>query len=255
MRDAHDDLGDANPPQPKVIAVIPVLGRRQLVKHTVERLLKKNGCFKVICVGNDANDKKICVAAGAEWVTHMNKPLGDKWNRGFYEAKKYSPDACLFVGSSDWVSDNWVSEMTPHLKDYDLIGTPGCHFLHIGKGFKLCFWPGYTGWREGESIGIGRMISAELLDRLEWNPFLARLDNSMDGSMQERCLAAGGKSYMVRNEKIKSVSISTDVWENKHQFSDHINGTLPSEIIEDPFKWIENNFPEAIEVCASLKGT
>lgn len=250
---ANDDLGNAKAPC-NVIAVIPVLGRRELVKHTVERLLKKNGCYKVICVGDDLEDKKVCVKAGAEWVTHVNKPLGDKWNRGFYEARKYSPDACLFVGSSDWVSDYWLSEMTPYLKDYDLIGTPGCHFLHIENGFKLCYWPGYVGWREGESIGIGRLISAKLLNRLEWNPFSSRLDNSMDGSMQERCKQAAGLSYNVCSEKIKSVSISTNVWENKHKFSDHYSNILLSVKIENADEWVEDNFPEAKEVCESIKG-
>src|SRR5688572_11164270 len=119
----------------KIIAVIPVYGRLPLLVKTIQRLLNKNGVSKVICVGNNIDDKRVCVDAGAEWVTHMNRPLGDKWNRGFYEARQYNPDACLFVGSSDWVSDNWLPEMIPYLKDYDLIGTAGCHFLHIENGF------------------------------------------------------------------------------------------------------------------------
>jgi len=247
---SKDDTGDCcgKCGEMKIIAVIPVFGRRPLVKLTIERLYKKNGVFKVICVGDDSEDQRTCRNTGAEWVHHRNKPLGAKWNAGFHAAKKYKPDACLFVGSSDWISDNWLSEMTPLLKDYDLIGTPGCHFLHIGSDLKLCYWPGYIGRREGESIGIGRLISSKVLDNIQWSPFNDAFDNSLDGSMQERCTQVAGSIHVVSNPIIKSVSISTDIWPNKHQFSDHYNNILPSEKIENVNDWVNTNFPEAFKV-------
>lgn len=251
--DSGDCCGKCGEPS-KVVAVIPVYGRKELVKHTIERLYNKNGVYRVICVGDQPIDERVCKNAGADWVRHKNNPLGAKWNAGFVAAKKYKPDACLFVGSSDWLSDNWLSEMTPLLKNYDLIGTPGCHFLHIGEDFKLCFWPGYKGRREGESIGIGRLISSKVLDKIQWKPFLETLDNSMDGSMIEKCTQVAANIHLVRNEKIKSLSISTDKWVNKHKFEDHYHTNhLPSEKIDNADEWVEDNFPEAKKVCESLK--
>jgi hypothetical protein len=243
-----DDLGTCcHKEEFKVVAVIPVKGRWPLLKHTIERLYKKNGVHKVVCVG-DPEEKKFCESLGAEYVIHRNKPLGAKWNTGFVAAKKYSPHACLFVGSSDWLSDNWLSEMGPHIKQHDLVGTAGCFFLDIGDTFRLVEWPGYKGHREGESIGIGRLISKQVLDKLQWKPFDDHLDSSLDFSMIKRCNQVGGKSHLVVNSSIKSLSISTNQWGNKHKFEDHWSGELRSRKIFEVDQFIESNFPEAKQV-------
>lgn len=230
----------------KIIAVIPVYGRRPLIKHTIERLYKKNGIYKVICIGEHPKDERTCRASGADWVQHLNKPLGAKWNAGFIAAKNYKPDGCLFVGSSDWISDNWLPVLSPLLNDYDLIGLPGCSLLDINtrnKRFRALHWPGYIGPREGESIGIGRLISKKVLDKMNWQPFGAGLDHSLDYSMKERVLKAEGKVKLVVTDQVKSLAISCDQWPNKHHFESHWTNILPSEKI-DPEKLIES-FPEA----------
>jgi hypothetical protein len=255
MIDFDDDLGTAVKPF-KVLAVIPVLGRLPLLKFTIERLYRKNHIYKVICVGSSKDERQLCESLGALWVDYKNVPLAEKWNRGFQETKQYDPDACVFVGSSDWISDNWIAEMKPHLQQYDLIGTHGCHFLHLGnKENQLCYWPGYHKQRKGESIGIGRLLSRSLLDKLHFKPFNDQLHNSLDGSMQQRSSEVAGRLHVVGTHLIKSVSISTDLWENKHKFSEHWTNLLPSQKIEDVDNWIEINFPEAKILCESLKVT
>lgn len=245
--DAHDDLATSRQPF-KVIVCMAVRGRLPLLKNTIERLYNKNGVFKVICSGDDHFDRKLIESCGAEWVQIPNRPLGRKWNHAFMAAEKYKPDACLFVGSSDWLSDNWLEEMEPLARNVDLTGTLGCNFLHIGKEFTGCYWPGYVGPREGESIGIGRLISRQVLERLHWKPFADHLNSSLDGSMQQRVKQVAGNIQVTENPNIQSCSISTDHWQNLHRISDHLSGKLPSEIIPDIEKWIDNNFPEAKKV-------
>lgn len=243
-----DDSGDCcGKHELRIVAVIPVRGRLPLLKHTIERLYKKNGVYKVICVADGHDERKVIESCGAVYIHHSNKPLGKKWNHGFVHAQNYNPDACLFVGSSDWLSDNWLAEMGPYLKEFDLIGTLGCHFLDIAESFRLVYWPGYIGRRQGESIGIGRLISSRVLAKLQWKPFDDALDVSLDYSMQQRVITATGKLHLVDNTNIKSVSISTNRWINKHVFQHHWNGPLKSEVI-DPDKFINENFPEAKQV-------
>lgn len=234
----------------KIVAVIPVMGRRPLLKHTIERLYKKNGVFKVIAVGHDPDDRLTCIEAGAEWVKYRNRPLGDKWNQGFKAAEKYNPDACLFVGSSDWVSDNWIPELSKYIDDFDLVGLPGCYLLDIntfmGK-YRAVFWPGYHDRRRGESIGIGRLITARVLKKLNWMPFNHQLDSSLDHSMCQRVAQIGGKEKLVITDKIQSMAISCNKWPNKHNFEAHWNNRLPSQRIDpkkDLFKW----FPESLQI-------
>jgi hypothetical protein len=241
----RDDLGSCcGMCNYKVIACIPVFGRLPLLRYTIERLYKRNGVYKVICSGDNTNDRALCESLGAAWVHHRNRPLGQKWNAAFQEAKQFNPDSCLFVGSSDWLSDNWLKEMRPYSDKYDIIGTSGCHFIHLSTQKRLCYWPGYIGHRENESIGIGRMINSNMLDKMQWQPFNNELNESLDYSMMQKCSKLAGNSHLVSTRQIKSMSISTDLWPNKHKFEQHWSGELPSERIDDVEKFVSENFPE-----------
>ena len=252
MIDAHDDLATAKRPY-RVVACMAVKGRRPLLKYTIERLYKKNGVYKVVCAGDDPGDHKVCEEAGAVWMEINNHPLGRKWNRAFEWAAKFDPDACLFVGSSDWLSDNWIPVMRPYLDRSDLIGTAGMYLVHLAEEKLMCHWPGYTNHRRGESIGIGRMINRMLLDRLQFKPFNDAMPSSLDGSMIQNCTRHAARIQLVDRSELKSLSISTNLWGNMHNFFDHYGGKLPSEKMYEIDNWLENNFPEALKVCESLK--
>lgn len=247
MIDPNDDLASASAPY-KVVAALPVHGRLPLLKHTIERLYKKNGCSKVICAGDEPEAKKLCEKLGAIWVNAANKPLGQKWNAAFLKAKEYSPDAVLYVGSSDWLSDNWIDAMRRYVEEYGITGVPGCHFGDIKKSgqIRIVYWPGYVGERANESIGIGRMLSKKLLDLIDWQPFDPEKDRSMDASMKAKCAKFGYHDFFVK-EDVKAMSISTDQWGNMHQFDQHWNNELPSQKIEDVDGFLKD-FPEAYKI-------
>lgn len=219
--DANDDLGSAKAPL-KVVACMAVKGRGPLLQLTIRRLYSGNGVHKVICVGDEPEDRQICEESGAVWVQYCNKPLGDKWNQAFAEAKKYNPDACLYVGSSDWLSYNWIDRLTPHLRSHHLVGVPFCHFLDIGETTnRLVFWPGYNPALRVESIGAGRLLSHELMEAIKWKPFDPFKDSSLDRSMITTCQRVKYKEFIVKDEPVMVVSISTWMWSNKHRFDDH----------------------------------
>lgn len=247
MIDANDDLGTAKAPF-KVVAVIPVHERLQLLPYTIKRLYQKNDVYKVICVGDGLAEKAICLEAGAEWVPHKNRPLGAKWNAGFLVAKELKPDAVLYVGSSDWLSDSWTTIMQPHVKAHGIAGVPGCYFIDIATKLRLVHWPGYVGERSNETIGIGRMLSSELLDKIGWTPFHSDKDSSLDRSMKDKARDAGFNEYFVKDDRLKALSISTDRWENKHKFSMHWNNLLPSTKIQEVQQFVKQNFPEVNKI-------
>lgn len=235
-----------------VAAIIPVHGRIPLVKQTIHRLLLKNNLLTVICVCSSQEDIKALAGELVVIVEHENKPLGAKWNAGFVEAKKFNPDACLFVGSSDWLSDNWVSSLLPLMDKYDMVGTPGCHFLDIKQGnkFRAVDWGGYLGERSTESIGIGRLLSHRIMDKIGWKPFDDTKDGSLDYSMFNRVKKAGGKVSMINHPELISLSISTDLWPNKHSFDDNISGELRRNTfhIKNVSEFLKKNFPEAYHI-------
>lgn len=226
-----------------IIAIIPVKGRLPLLRHTITRLINKNK-VKVICVG-DEYEKEFCEKLGAEYVVHENKPLGKKWNAGFMAAKKHKPDACLFVGSSDWISDNWVDVSVQYLKDYDMIGKPDFYLLDYGTQLRLCHWAGYTDIRRrGEPIGIGRLLSARVLEYMNWKPLDDKLDSSLDYSMWQKVLNTGGRVKLITGDEIKSLSLSTNSWINKHKFEEHWSGKLHSEKMKHD-EFLKQYFPES----------
>jgi hypothetical protein len=252
--EVNDDYGLAKQPF-RVVACIPVFGRGSLVELTIKRLYQKNNIYKVVCAGSEPEDKQICESAGAVWVQHRNRPLGLKWNAAFHSAKQFNPDACVFVGSSDWLSDNWIPTLRPYLNEYDLVGVPGMHLLHVCEEPLLCEWEGYTNTRKGESIGIGRILSRRLLDKMHFRPFNDHLDNSLDASMHQNSSRHAARIHLVDNKNIIALSLSTNLWENKHKFWEHYSGQIHSKRMYNVDEFIQNHFPEAKILCESLKGT
>lgn len=257
LNEINDDLGSAKPPY-KVVACLAVHGRLPLLKHTIQRLYVKNGCYRVICSGDQREDKALCESLGAVWVPYNNRFLGDKWNQSFLKAKDYNPDAVVFVGSSDWVCDDWFSIMQPYVEQHGFAGTPGCYLADLGNVIRLVHWKGYKGYREeraDETIGSGRMLSRRLLDAIHWQPFKPTLNASLDRSMKDLSKLKGYTDFMVHDERLKSLSISTHLWPNKHNFDMHW-GTHPRHYIPstkmNPEPFISYHFPEINQLFESL---
>lgn len=238
----------------KVIAIIPVFGRLPLLKYTIQRLYEKNKVDLVICVGATEKEMQLCQKMDAVFFKHPNNPLGMKWNYGFKQAREYKPDAILFVGSSDWLSGKWLGTVSPYLNDFDLVGKPDFYMLDINKRqrvMRACHWKGYQDNRKGEPIGIGRMVSAEIMNKIDWEPFDNRKNYSMDFQMMQKVTAAGGKIKNLEDGSILSLSLSCDQWDNKHKFEEHWSNKLPSDRVSA--EEIVARFPEALEIFPELK--
>lgn len=257
LDDINDDFGLAKPPY-RVIACLAVYGRLPLLEHTIRRLYRKNGCYKVICSGNLPEDKKVCESLGAVWVHHDNRHLGGKWNLAFLKAKEYNPDAVVFVGSSDWICDDWFRLMQPFVEEHGFAGTAGCYLADVAETIRLVHWPGYAlcrPERADECIGIGRMLSRRLLDAIGWQPFKPTLKRSLDRSMKDNAAKKRFHDFMVSDERLKSLSISTNAWGNMHQFDQHWDETNPRyapSVKLNPEPFLSTYFPEINQLFESL---
>lgn len=228
----------------KTVAIIPVFGRLPLLKHTIERLLNKNKVDVVICVGATEDEEMVCVKAGAKFYFHENMPLGKKWNYGFQKAKLENPDVCLFVGSSDWLSDNWLPELLPYMTQFDMIGKPDFTMMDISETIRSVRWGGYVKERKDESIGIGRLISSRILDKMNWKPFIDDKNNSMDHAMYNKVSELGGEIALTRDPNLVPLSLSTNRWINKHRFEDHWNNRIEGSNVRLENSELFEMFPE-----------
>ena len=231
-----------------IVAPIPVNGRRPLLKYTISRLQAQG--VQVICLGHDREDEYLCKSLGAEWIEHNNSPLGAKWNSGFMAAKKYNPTGVIFVGSSDWISDNYIAEAEEKIKQFDLVGKLGCHFVDVADKIRLVNWTGYgIGPRSYEPIGIGRVLSSRFLDKINWQPFNNRLESGLDWHMWLKAIHADASVGIFDTDEIKLLSISTNKWNNKHKFDDHwLNKLRSYKIYGDDKDEFLKSFPEIEEL-------
>lgn len=242
----------------KYFAAIPVKGRKELVVHTIQRLLKIG--VDVYCMGDYASDQVVCENAGAKWVYALNEPLGRKWNAGIKAALKSKTkyDGFLFVGSSDWVCELWPYYYGKYLEEYDMVGTLGNYYLDVYSdvNIELVLWKGYSLhdprelMRYGEPTGIGRMYSMRILKILEGDLFPEHAIAGMDaGSLANLIKYGGTMKAFESDEMLPCVSISTNKWENKHSFKD-VKKQLSSVIIPEEQRnlFIDRWFPEARKI-------
>jgi glycosyltransferase involved in cell wall biosynthesis len=236
----------------RVVACMPVYGRRRLLSRTITRLYEKNKVFKVICAGDDVRDRAIAEKFGAEWVYAPNQPLGHKWNEAFFAAKKYDPDACVFIGSSDWLEDKWMDYMEQFIEDYDLIGTPDHYMCDYRQGkIRVAYWELYPGSskRSGEAVGGGRILTKRLLDIMEWRPFDATWDHSMDYSMTQHAIRVGARQLLLDGNTLMVLAMSSDKWRNKHNLDREL---LAGRAVEwdrgRGIEYLAEHFPEALSL-------
>jgi hypothetical protein len=216
----------------KIIAPIPCFNRFPLVELTASRL-KRQGVIPIL-IGHENEIKQIANDLNIEFIQAPNVPLANKWNKGFMACKSYNPDGVMFMGSSDWCSDDYIQSVNENLNDFNLLGMLGCHFVDVAENIRLVHWPGYDqGMRHQEPIGIGRVLRFDFLNEINWKPFDDNLNAGLDWSMWLKVLNTNQKIGIFNQKpEIQLLSISTNKWSNKHKFNDHWNGKLKSTICD-----------------------
>lgn len=250
----------------KVVAPIPVFGRIPLVELGLKRLKKQN--VIPIVIGHEPEFQKLCNDLDVEFIYANNDPLSDKWNAGFLASKKYDPDLVLFLGSSDWCSNNYLNNVKNQIKKYNhsVIAMLGCHFVDIDfikDKIQLMYWSGYpkNNSRYLEPIGIGRSLSREFLNKVDWLPFESNLNLSLDFSMHGKIKEKKQTIHLLppTQEKISLLSISTTLWTNKHLFEHFFTGGIKEKdplLIGEPknIELLIPNFLEIFEFVQNIRG-
>ena len=72
--------------------------------------------------------------------------------------------------------------------------------------------------RNGEPIGIGRVIHKSILQKLSWRPFDDTKTQGMDYCMYKRIEALNGKVEIINDDSLISISLSGDFHKTKHKF-------------------------------------
>lgn len=165
------------------LAVLTAIWKRPAL---TELMLRETGPLFDLClaVGSEGAKSRDCAeSAGFEYIEAPNKPLSDKWSTGM-QALRGRADAVLSLGSDDFVSPEVVLAAREAMKTAPFFGFLDLYL--VGYGPKAYYTSGYKGRRAGESVGVARTLSAELLDKISWAPWPRGLSRGLDYGMMQR---------------------------------------------------------------------
>jgi hypothetical protein len=145
------------------------------------------------------------------------------------------------LGSDDLISPKLFRAYKKYLKDYDYIYLTDCSFFDT-KTKQGLYWGGYLEDHNREdAAGIGRMLSANLMEQLDWSPWAAGYDQVLDTGMDVKLKQCNFKRIALRSKDeglaldIKSATNMTpfEVWPNTEKVHGRkVLSELPEALIE-----------------------
>jgi hypothetical protein len=173
---------------------VPIL---EIFAEGITRLREETGlAIPCVCVG-DSSGAETCRIHGIQHIEYPNKPLTAKFNRACMEMQKIGVNYVMVMGSDDLISTETflrIKEETE--KDIDLIGLSDVYFF----GMDDVFTNKLVHFKHTTVLGVGRTISARVLDQINWQPWNIPRDRAIDTVMldyvrpfvQTRVLLDGG---------------------------------------------------------------
>jgi len=173
--------------------------------------------FLPVCVVSLKEDKKVFEEHGIETHLYKNNPVGEKHNYGIKQLQGRCSHV-LHLGSDNIINNAYVDQIIKYA-DNDYVWGMGMIF-YAAYSMKARYWE-----LSNTNIGgPGKLLSAELLDKVDWHIWDDNLDRNLDGSC-----------YKILDPHIKS----------KRRFLNKAAGAIivdiKSEVNIHPFQMFINN--------------
>ncbi|MFW6225595.1 MAG: hypothetical protein ACOC3V_01385 [bacterium] len=174
----------------------------------------------LIAVGSEGEkSKKIAENNEYHYIEYPNSPLSQKSNQLYLKSKEFNVDACLKIDS-----DSILLKDVFYLYN-DLISQNVDYFGFLDEYYimkkNVYHWLGYNENngpnRIGEPCGVGRFLSNDLLNKLDWKPFGDyEKDSGMDGILTKRIkLLDLKKRFSFSNKKVFQLKTDTQITNNR----------------------------------------
>lgn len=203
-----------------VVCIIAVWGRNKAVRANVELLSRQTKkVFTILIVSTEedqnlAKELKEKYRNQLDYIFSVNQPLGLKWQNGIAAARRFSPKAVLINGSDDLLSINWVNRCFREIQEgYDQVGKNKWYFYDVKN--RTIYSSKYIHAQVSKdktpyTVGAGRMISAKILDKLDWNLYPIEKPKGLDTHSLRTLLANGAKVKIINDENIFMISVKGD---------------------------------------------
>jgi glycosyltransferase involved in cell wall biosynthesis len=195
----------------KIVILTAIWKRHKLFKIFLEGIerVKRNTEHEIVLV-TIGSEKK---AFSPNHIETNNFPLSTKWQSGLEYARGFTPDYVLMLGSDDFICSNLLDTYTPEMeKGTDLIGLLDCYFLD-SRIDEFTHWIGYRNSRRGESIGMARMLSKGLLDKIGWEVWMQPANRGLDSIMMRKLnsIKYSKKMFNCKEENIMALDVKTAI--------------------------------------------
>lgn len=173
-----------------MITVVSAIWQRdkltEIFLKSLERYRRDYGITAMVAGSEGQRTKNMCALHGVGYIETPNKPISNKFIRASQEAiAKFKSSHLLILGSDDFVDHSLMKTYIEHMS-YDVVGIKDCYFYHT-KSKEGAYWSGYTfPHRIGESIGMARMLSRKVYERLGGKLWASNMNNGLDYTMVQR---------------------------------------------------------------------
>lgn len=167
----------------KKIVIVTLCWQRyeifEIFAENLKRFIANNKDFniEVWCAISEFKYISICQRHGFNFYTCDNTPLGKKLGQILSIIGKLKFDYILLMNSGNVFSDNFLGPYKKAIKDgCDVIAPKDLYFIEKGKfyyrkGYQqglTC--PAYSGGRDDEPAGCGRLLSYDFLKQCNFKP-------------------------------------------------------------------------------------
>ena len=199
----------------KVLAIIPVLGRHDILKICIRCIKEQSIKTDIILLVSTAEDVDFAKDCRHKYVTIDNYPLSMKFQKGIDYAKMLEANYIMFVGSDDLLTKGWVGECLALLDNYsfDVVGK-NYHYIYdtvnnlryirryVPDKLSINIPPGL---RSVWCLGSGRLIKSNILERSEWRLFKRELNRGLDAESGLRLYKSGARFGLISTENFLSM--------------------------------------------------
>lgn len=202
----------------KIIALIPVWHRFELLKMAVESLLQVKEIEPILIISPGEFPEIISYAYQFRHVWAINKPIGAKLNTGIIAIRNLEYDYLMNWGSDDILNKELFDLYTAsYFNKFPFFGLSGCH-IYNSLDNSVYYWD-IKG--VGYSIGAGRMIHKEIFRRLGSPIYQPSFNSGLDSCSSDLIQhVLGIKQVIIKSEYPYILDIKTD--ENISKFNDLI---------------------------------
>jgi len=203
---------------------------RARVWNITKAFLQRNDFIVSVAGSEGQRSKNLC--KGFNYIEVKNNPLGNKMNQSC-EILKGKVDYVIFIGSDDIFCNNTLAYYLDCIEEgIDFVGFKDCYFYDLISKESI-YWAGYRGPRKGEPIGAFKMLSARLLDKLNWQPFDRNRTDSLDWSMMQKLKNVNYSRKLVYMKDYDIIGVDLKTQDSLTKFSIFDNSL---EIKQETFK-------------------